>query len=163
VLAHLRACADVWGTCIVAMIEEDRPVLPAVNPRTWVKQTDSLDLEFRPSLRSFATPRAKLLAVLQPLPIDAWARAATGTGAGKVLERTVLFSAQWLARHERQHVKQVERLVNTMPREQRLPASVRSPPRRRTLASSRHARIDWDHDREPVKDSTWRGDRIRLC
>jgi hypothetical protein len=28
----------------------------------------------------------------------------------------VLFYAQWLARHERPHVKQVERIVNTMPR-----------------------------------------------
>jgi DinB family protein len=116
VLAHLRACADVWGTCIVAMIAEDRPVLRAVNPRTWIKKTDYLDLEFLPSLRSFATQRADLLAVLSPLPIDAWERSATVTGAGKVLERTVMFYAQWLARHERQHVKQVERIVNTMPR-----------------------------------------------
>ena len=116
VLAHLRACADVWGNCIVAMIAEDTPTLRAVNPRTWIKKTDYLDLEFRPSLRSFATQRADLLAVLEPLPIDAWSRAATVMGAGKVLERTVLFYAQWLARHERQHVKQVERIVNTMHR-----------------------------------------------
>jgi len=46
------------------------------------------------------------------LPPEGWSRAATVTGAGKVLERTVLFYAQWLARHERQHVKQVERIVN---------------------------------------------------
>jgi len=50
------------------------------------------------------------------LPPEGWSRAATVTGAGKVLERTVLFYAQWLARHERQHVKQVERIVNTMHR-----------------------------------------------
>ena len=24
-LAHLRACADMWGGCIVAMLAEDRP------------------------------------------------------------------------------------------------------------------------------------------
>jgi hypothetical protein len=48
------------------------------------------------------------------LPIDAWERSARVSGAGKVLERTVLFYAQWLAGHERQHVKQVERIVNTM-------------------------------------------------
>jgi hypothetical protein len=89
VLAHLRACADVWGNCIMAMIAQDTPTLRAVNPRTWIKQTDYLDLEFRPSLRSFATQRADLLAVLSPLPIDAWSRAATVTGAGKVLERSV--------------------------------------------------------------------------
>jgi len=114
VLAHLRACADVWGTCIMAMIAQDTPPLRAVNPRTWIKQTDYLELVFRPSLRSFATQRADLLAVLSPLPPEGWSRAARVSGAGKVLERTVLFYAQWLARHERQHVKQVERIVNTM-------------------------------------------------
>lgn len=113
VLAHLRACADVWGNCMVTMIAEDTPTLRAVNPRTWIKQTDYLELEFRPSLRSFATQRAELLAVLEPLPHEGWSRAATVTGAGKVLERTVLFYAEWLATHERQHVKQVERIVNT--------------------------------------------------
>ena len=114
VLAHLRACADVWGNCIAAMIAEERPVLRAVNPRTWIKQTDYLELEFGPSLRSFARQRADLLAVLEPLPPEGWSRAATVTGAGKVLERTVLFYAQWLARHERPHVKQIERIANTM-------------------------------------------------
>ncbi len=116
VLAHLRACADVWGTCIVAMITQDTPTLRAVNPTTWIKQTDDRDLDFRPSLHAFATQRAELLAVLEPLPPDGWSRAATVTGAEKVLERTVLFYAQWLARHERQHVKQVERIVNRMRR-----------------------------------------------
>ena len=114
VLAHLRACADVWGNCIVAIIAEDMPTLRAVNPLTWIKKTDYLELEFRPSLRSFAAQRADLLAVLEPLPHEGWSRAATVTGAGKVLERTVLFYAQWLARHERQHVKQVERIVNAL-------------------------------------------------
>ena len=116
VLAHLRACADVWGNCIRVMIAEDTPTLRAINPLTWIKKTDYLELEFRPSLRSFATQRADLSAVLEPLPHEGWSRAATVTGAGKVLERTVLFYAQWLARHERQHVKQVERIVNTMHR-----------------------------------------------
>ncbi|MDQ3467526.1 MAG: DinB family protein, partial [Chloroflexota bacterium] len=114
VLAHLRASADVWGNCIAAIIAEERPTLRAVNPRTWIKQTDYLELEFRPSLRAFATQRADLLAVLEPLPPEGWSRAATVTGAGKVLERTVLFYARWLAGHERPHVKQIERIVNTM-------------------------------------------------
>ena len=116
VLAHLRACADVWGNCIMAMIAEDTPTLRAVNPRTWIKKTDYLDREFGPSLRSFTTQRAELLAVLSPLPPEGWERSARVSGAGKVLERTMLFYAQWLARHERQHVKQVERIVNTMHR-----------------------------------------------
>jgi hypothetical protein len=114
VLAHLRACADVWGNCMMAIITEDAPTLRAVNPLTWIKKTDYLELEFRPSLRSFATQRDDLLIILEPLPHGSWSRTATVTGAGKPLQRTVLFYAEWLARHERQHVKQVECIVNTM-------------------------------------------------
>jgi hypothetical protein len=38
-----------------------------------------------------------------------------------VLERTVLFYAQWLARHERPHVKQIQRIVNTASSINRMP------------------------------------------
>jgi len=34
VLAHLRSCADVWGSCIATIIAEDRPTIRAINPRT---------------------------------------------------------------------------------------------------------------------------------
>jgi hypothetical protein len=114
VLAHLRACADVWGTCIVTMLAEDMPTLRAVNPTTWIKKTDYCALDFQPSLRSFAVQRTDLLAVLEPLPSVGWSRAATVTGAGKVLERTVLSYAERLARHERPHVKQIERIISTV-------------------------------------------------
>ena len=114
VLAHLRACADMWGNCIAAMLAEDRPALRAVNPTTWIKRTDYPKQEFQSSLHAFATQRAELLAVLEPLAPADWARAATVTGAGKVLERTVRFYAQWLATHERPHVKQIERIVKAI-------------------------------------------------
>ncbi|HEX2184473.1 MAG TPA: DinB family protein [Chloroflexota bacterium] len=116
VLAHLRACADVWGGCIEAMLAQDRPTLRAVDPRTWIRSTDYPEQAFQPSLRAFATQRAGLLAILEPLPPAGWSRAATVTGAGKALERTVLSYAQRLARHERPHVKQIERIVATLPR-----------------------------------------------
>jgi DinB family protein len=114
VLAHIRSCADVWGKCIITIIAEDTPTIRAINPTTWIKQTNYTELEFQSSLRSFATQRAELLAILQPLPDEGWLRKATVTGAGKKLERTVLFYAQWLARHERTHVKQIERLAHTV-------------------------------------------------
>ena len=111
VLAHLRACADVRGGCIPVILAEDRPTLRAVDPRSWIERTDYRDLEFGPSLRAFAAQRAELLALLEPLPPEGWSRAATVTGAGKPLERSVLFYAEWLARHERPHVEQVGRIV----------------------------------------------------
>lgn len=114
VLAHLRACADMWGNCIVAILTQDTPTLRAVNPRTWIKKTDYLEQKFQPALRAFAKQRTDLLQVLKPLAPEDWSRTATITGAGKPLVRTVHFYAQWLARHERPHIKQIERMVGTM-------------------------------------------------
>lgn len=111
ILAHLRACADMWGGCMARIIAEEHPTLRAINPQTWIERTDYPTLEFQPSLRAFTTQRAELLALLETLPPEGWARAATVTGAGAVLERTVLFYARWLAGHERTHVKQIARMV----------------------------------------------------
>lgn len=112
VLAHLRACADMWGKCIAAILSEDRPTIKAVNPTTWIKKTNYREQEFQPSLQAFAAQRAELLAVLKPLAPEAWSRTATVTGVGKPRERTVSTYAQWLANHERPHIKQIERIVN---------------------------------------------------
>jgi DinB superfamily len=115
VLAHLRACADMWGDRrIVAMIAEDHPTIRAHNPRTWIKVTDYPDLEFRSSLRAFATQRAELLAALQSLPPEGWLRSATLTGAGKPFEISILNEASEMARHERPHIEQIERIVSAV-------------------------------------------------
>jgi hypothetical protein len=82
-----------------------------MDPRKWMKQTDYLDLEFQSSLRTFTRQRAELLAVLELLPREGWARTATVLAWGQSYERTVLDYVQRLARHERPHVKQIERLV----------------------------------------------------
>jgi hypothetical protein len=121
VLAHLRSCADVWGGCIAVIISEDTPTLRAVDPRTWIKKTDYLEQEFQPSLQAFATQRADLLAVLEPLAPEGWSRAATVIGAGTPLVRTVHTYAQWMARHERPHIKQIARIVNALRMWQRPP------------------------------------------
>jgi hypothetical protein len=59
VLAHLRACADVWGNCIVTKMVQDAPTLRAVNPRTWIKKTNYLEQDFQPSLPNESTHRAR--------------------------------------------------------------------------------------------------------
>ncbi len=117
VLAHVRACADVWGDCIVTIINQDRPTLRALNPRTWIKRTNYLEEGFQPSLHAFTTQRTALLAVLEPLKPDVWSRSATITGAGKPLVRTVQSYAQWMAEHERPHVKQIQHIARTMRKE----------------------------------------------
>lgn len=114
VLAHLRACADVRGGYIVAMLAEDRPTLRAMDPRRWMRETNYPDLAFPPSFRAFSRQRADLIGALEPLPTEGWSRSALVTGAGKPLDRTVLFYADWLVRHERPHIKQIERVVSAI-------------------------------------------------
>jgi len=116
VLAHLRACADVWGGCIATILTEDRPTIRAIDPRTWVERTDYRELEFQPSLRAYSSQRKKLMSVLKSLPPESWSRSATLTGAGAPLERTVLSFAQRMARHERPHIKQIQSIVNAIGR-----------------------------------------------
>jgi DinB family protein len=104
----------MWGTYIMLILSEDQPTIKAVNPTTWIKQTDYREQEFQPSLQAFTVQRAGLLAVLGPLPPEAWSRSATVTGAGKPRQRTVHTYAQRLANHERSHFKQIEQIVNAL-------------------------------------------------
>lgn len=114
VLAHLRACSDMWGKYIMLILNEDRPTFKAVNPTTWIKQTNYRQQEFMPSLQAFTTQRTKLLMVLKPLAPEAWTRTATVMTAGRPRERSVYTYAQWLANHEQSHFKQIERIANTL-------------------------------------------------
>ena len=116
VLAHLRACADIWGDNIALMLADDTPTIRAVNPRTWIKRTDYNELKLQPSLRAFAKQRTALLAMLQALAPRDWSRTAIVLGGGSPLELTVMDYAQRLARHERPHVKQIARVVQAMQR-----------------------------------------------
>ena len=106
----------MWGDYIMKILAEDRPTWRGINPRAWIKKTNYRELEFRPSFRSYTQQRADLLAVLESLPSEGWSRTATVIGMipGQVFERTVLYYADWLAGHERAHVKHVQRIVKTM-------------------------------------------------
>lgn len=111
ILAHIRACADVWGACMATILAEDRPTIRAVNPRTWIRGTDYPDLDFRPSFRAFSAQQADLLATLERSGPEAWLRSTVVTGAGAALERNVYWYAHGLATHERSHVKQIVRIA----------------------------------------------------
>ena len=104
----------MWGKYIVLILSEDRPTFKAVNPRTWIKQTDYRQQEYQPSFQAFSTQRTALLATLEPSAPEDWSRGAIVTGAGKPRERTVYTYAQWLANHERSHIKQIDRIVEAV-------------------------------------------------
>jgi hypothetical protein len=113
VLAHLRACADVWGGSMSSIIEGET-ALRAVNPLTWIEKTDYRSLDFTRSLRSFARQRAELLDALRPAPRADWLRTVTVTGAGAPLKRDALFYGRWMAGHERAHLKQIAKMASAL-------------------------------------------------
>jgi hypothetical protein len=80
ILAHLRACADVWEGSINKMISQDHPTLRRVSPCTWIRKKDYLQLAFESNLEALASQRSQLLATLSTLSLDEWSRGATFTG-----------------------------------------------------------------------------------
>jgi hypothetical protein len=114
ILAHLRACADVWGKSILVMLAQNHPTLRYVSPRTWIRKTDYPAQEFHHSLQVFAHQRTTLLHTLKALGREEWLRAATFTGTVKGREQTIFNYAQRIADHEAAHLEQIESLLNTL-------------------------------------------------
>ena len=111
ILAHLRACAEVWGRSIERMIAEDHPTIRYVSPRSWIRKTDFLDLSFQDSLRRFTEGRGRLVETLSALEWTHWSRGATFTGTKLGRDATVLVYAKRIADHEQAHLDQLRRTV----------------------------------------------------
>jgi hypothetical protein len=109
ILAHLRACSDVWGNSIEAMLADENPMLPDVHPRHWLKQTNYLDLSFRESLMALASQRAKMLSVLRQLSFEDWGR----PGVIGVRKHTVFSQARRMAKHEAEHITQIAGMLQS--------------------------------------------------
>ena len=107
ILAHLRSCADVWGSSIEAMLAENFPTLPDVHPRKWIKETNYLELPFPESFQAFIDQREKLLRTLKSLSFEDWLRAALIGGR----KHTVFTQVRRMAKHEQEHCKQIESLL----------------------------------------------------
>ncbi len=111
ILAHLRCCADIWTEAIHIILAEDHPRIKAVNPRLVFRTSPYPGLPFHQSFAEFEAQREVLLTRLRTLAPADWVRAAEVYGAGAPLERTVAFYVQWLARHERSHLRELARVA----------------------------------------------------
>lgn len=114
ILAHLRACADVWGKSIGRMISQDHPTIRYVSPRTWLGKTDYPAQDFRVSLQAFDEQRHDLLIKLKALALADWSRGATFAGTTRGREQTILSYVQRMADHETRHLDQIKRVLNAV-------------------------------------------------
>lgn len=107
ILAHLRSCADLWTHSIYAMLAASEPVFSDVDERKWAKVTRYAELPFHESFQAYGLQRANLVRVLKDLPFESWERSAT------IFERhhTVFTQTRRLAKHEHEHVAQIENLL----------------------------------------------------
>lgn len=110
ILAHLHACADVWGETIAAMLQGDEPALKHVSPRTYLKKTDYLERPFHDLFRSFVDQRRELLRALYDLEFADWSRGAMI----KDRRHTVFSQVRRMALHEVTHSEQVEALADIL-------------------------------------------------
>lgn len=110
ILAHLRACADIWIHSIYAMLAEQEPVLPDINERKWAKAAGYAAVPFAESFRAYRLQRENLLRVLKALPFEAWERSALIFGR----KHTIFTQMRRLAKHEGEHRKQMESLLQSI-------------------------------------------------
>jgi hypothetical protein len=109
-LAHLRACADVWGKSIRAMLADDGAPQRNVSPRQWIRHTNYPLVPFPESLASFTRDREELLALLRGLEDGEWARGAPIGGR----THTVFSQTRRMALHEVAHCEQIEALTASL-------------------------------------------------
>src|SRR5574340_244034 len=61
ILAHLRACADLWTHSIYAMLAEKTPELPDLDERKWVRAAAYAEVPFKEALVVFKLQRGNLV------------------------------------------------------------------------------------------------------
>jgi len=112
ILAHLRACSDVWGNSIIAMITRDNPTLRYVSPRSWMNKPKYLEQAFDVALVSFTQERQKLVKALTELDEAGWVGRATFTGvSARQRDQTVLSYSDRIVNHKQPHLDQIESLL----------------------------------------------------
>lgn len=111
IVAHLRACADVWGGGIERMLAEDHPTIRYVSPRGWMRKSGYLQVSLDTSLRAFTQTRASLVETLETLTVTQWGRGAKVTGTTAGATATVLGYATRMAEHEVGHLAQIHRAL----------------------------------------------------
>ena len=110
ILAHLRACVDVWGDTIERMLAVDEPTLGYLSPRTYIRRTDYYSLDFEASFSTFKAEREMLLAKLQSLTFEEWQRGAEIKGR----RHTIFSQVRRMALHEAGHCEQIEGMIKAV-------------------------------------------------
>lgn len=104
VLAHLRDWEEVFLERVQRTATEDRPFLPSQDDELWPIERDYRGQDPARTLEQFRKLRGQLVAFLRTLPAEAWDRVADHGVVGEV---TLLWMADHVCDHDREHLDQV--------------------------------------------------------
>lgn len=110
VLAHIRACADVWAFSIYAILTENQPSLPLLDERHWAKTLGYAALPFETSFNTFSAQREDLVRPLRGLSPEQWERTCQIEGCN----HSVFSQTRRMALHEIEHMAQFQAVVDKL-------------------------------------------------
>lgn len=103
ILAHLHACATIWGDTIDEILKIDSPMIDYLHPGEWHDLSNFSNMSFTQSYEIYIQKRSKLLSRLVSLHLDEWGR----IGVIKGKKHTVYSQARRMALHEFSHLEQI--------------------------------------------------------
>jgi hypothetical protein len=107
-LAHLRDWEEVFLGRVVAVVERERPELPAYDDSLWSIERQYQSRDVPRTLDEFEGLRGEVVAVVERLPAAGWEREGIHGQAGPVTLRWLLHR---LDDHGRDHLAQVRELL----------------------------------------------------
>jgi hypothetical protein len=103
ILCHLRDWEEIYLDRAHAIVEQERPHLPAFDDELWAIERDYRGQDPHQTFEHFRELRTRLVELLQSLPAEAWARVGDHGLHGEI-------SLQWLANqivnHDEEHLIQ---------------------------------------------------------
>jgi hypothetical protein len=104
ILCHLRDWDEIFLDRFRQSVEHERPFLPVYDDELWPIERDYRGQDPRKVFDQFRALRAELVALLEPLPAEAWQRPAEHGAYGEV---TLHWMADHVCDHDREHLDQV--------------------------------------------------------
>ncbi len=108
VVCHLRDAEERAVERLVAMRDEEGPLIAGYDQEAWAIERDYARDDLREALAAFAAHRARHVAALRALPANAWPRTGHHAEAGTI---TIENHTIHFATHDVQHLGQIARAL----------------------------------------------------
>lgn len=103
-LAHLRDWDEIFLERAHAIVEQERPHLPAYDDELWAIERDYRSQSPRPTFDQFRDLRGRLVSLLEDLPAEDWERVGDHGLYGQI---TLRWMIDHITDHDHEHLAQI--------------------------------------------------------